>query len=102
MRSRYSAYALDIAEYILETTHPKSLYFEKDRKKWKAAIHEFSRSTQFIKLEVEKSGDDWVFFIAHLKRDGQPFLLKEKSHFEKINGKWLYLSGEVSTEAKTS
>lgn len=88
MRSRYSAYALGKADYILETTHPKSPYFEKDRKKWKKAILEFCKTTRFLKLEILGSGDDWVHFIAHLSRGN----LEERSLFEKVNSKWLYLS----------
>ncbi len=99
MRSRYSAYALGKSQYILQTTHPKSVYFEKDRKKWEQAIIQFSQATEFEKLEIEGSGENWVSFIAYLRQAGKPVLLKEKSHFEKIDGKWLYLSGEVSTTA---
>lgn len=101
MRSRYAAYALGKASYILQTTHPKSLYFEKDRKKWEQAILQFSQNTRFLKLDIEDSGEDWVSFTARLEQNGKPFLLKEKSRFEKVNGKWLYLSGEISTEAKS-
>ena len=96
MRSRYAAYALGKVDYILKTTHPKSVYFEKDRKKWEQAIRQFSQSTEFTRLEIVDSGENWVSFIAHLKQGERAFLLKEKSHFEKIDGKWLYLSGEIS------
>lgn len=88
MRSRYSAYALGKANYIIQTTHPNSPYFEKDRKKWKKAILEFCQTTQFLKLEILGSGENWVHFIAHLGHTN----LDEKSHFEQINGKWLYVA----------
>lgn len=91
MRSRYTAYALGKADYIIDTTHPQSPYFEPDRKKWKAAILQFSKTTQFVKLEILGSGETWVHFIAHLK----PRALEEKSHFQQLEGKWLYVSGEV-------
>ena len=96
MRSRYAAYALGKVDYILKTTHPKSVYFEKDRKKWEQAIRQFSQSTEFTRLEIVDSGENWVSFIAHRKQGERAFLLKEKSHFEKIDGQWLYLSGEIS------
>lgn len=102
MRSRYSAYALGKAAYILDTTHPKSIYFEQDKKKWEQAVLKFSKGTKFLKLEILGSGEDWVHFAAHLEESGVAFTLKEKSHFQKVDGKWLYLSGEVSTEARTS
>ncbi len=93
MRSRYSAYALGKADYIMETTHPNSSYFEKDKKKWKKAILEFCRGTKFLKLEILDSGENWVHFIAHLSRA----LLNEKSLFEKVNGKWLYTERDSKT-----
>lgn len=87
MRSRYSAYALGKADYIIITTHPQSPYFEKDRKKWKRAILEFCNTTKFLRLEIQASGEDWVHFRAHL--DGA--VLDEKSLFENVDGKWLYV-----------
>lgn len=95
MRSRYSAYALSLTEYIIETTHPKSVYFEKDRVKWAEAILQFARETRFVGLEILAYGETWVHFHARLMKNKSPFSLKEKSHFEKVDGKWLYLSGEV-------
>ncbi|MBI3508597.1 MAG: hypothetical protein HY069_03030 [Chlamydiia bacterium] len=92
MRSRYSAYALDLSAYILRTTHPKSPYFEKDRKKWQESVHLFSQTTRFLSLEIHGWGDDWVSFTAHLEQQGKKVLLKEKSHFEKLHDKWFYHS----------
>jgi len=98
MRSRYSAYALHQADYIIHTTHPKSPYFEKDRKKWEKAIQEFSHTTEFLKLEILESSEDTVKFAAHLRQKDRSFILEEKSHFQKIDGKWLYISGQVITK----
>jgi SEC-C motif-containing protein len=94
MRSRYSAYALGNTAYIIKTTHPKSPYFEKDRKKWEKGIAEFCKTTTFVKLEILDSGENWVHFAAHLKQT-EPLVLDERSTFEKVNGKWLYLKGDV-------
>ncbi len=96
MRSRYSAYALGLVDYIIQTTHP-----ENTRKKPVDEIRRFSQETQFVKLEIEGYGEDWVAFTAHLVQGGHPVLLKEKSRFAKLNGKWLYLSGVALTEAKS-
>lgn len=97
MRSRYSAYALHKTDYIIHTTHPKSRYFEKDRKQWELGIREFSRTTEFVKLEIIEAKEDTVKFAAHLKQENRTFILEEKSHFQKIDGKWLYLDGLVTT-----
>jgi len=96
MRSRYTAYAFGNGDYIIRTTHPKSPYFEKDRKKWEQAISAFCRTTKFLKLEILGSGADWVHFAAHLwQLDG--FILEEKSFFGKVDGKWLYIQGDFTT-----
>lgn len=101
MRSRYSAYALAKPLYIIRTTHPKSIYYEKDRKKWEEAILAFSHSTKFLHLDILDYGEDWVEFRAQLLQKDRSFSLKEKSRFEKVNDQWLYLSGEISIEENT-
>ncbi len=98
MRSRYSAYARGLAEYIIETTHPKNPLYEKDVKKWAGEILRFSKETRFVGLDILGHGEDWVEFSAHLIQGGQNVLLREKSRFAKLGGKWLYLSGVVSTQ----
>jgi SEC-C motif-containing protein len=90
MRSRYTAYALGKAEYIIKTTHPKSPYFETDRNQWKKGILEFCHTTKFLKLEILSSDDSSVHFIAHLSQKG-PLTLEENCHFEKVNNTWLYV-----------
>lgn len=98
MRSRYSAYALHHAPYIIATTHPKNSRYQNDLKKWTKEILEFSQNTLFEKLEVlefeEGNEIAFVTFIAHLSQRGKVVSFKEKSRFEKVEGKWLYLSGE--------
>lgn len=101
MRSRYSAYALQKTGYILQTTHPDSPYFEKDQKKWERAILVFCKTTEFQKLEILEVHEDSVHFAAHLKQQGQQLILDEKSHFQKLEGKWLYVQGEAKTQLIT-
>lgn len=91
MRSRYSAYALKNAEYIMKTTHPLSPSFEKDQDSWTKAILEFCAQSSFEKLEILKFGENWVHFKAYLGHG----VLEEKSTFEKLDEKWLYLNGEL-------
>ncbi len=52
MRSRYSAYALGLSDYIINTTHPDNPDYNEDTKQWREEIDIFSRYTQFEKLEV--------------------------------------------------
>jgi SEC-C motif domain protein len=51
MRSRYSAYALGLIDYIIQTTHPKTR--ASNLKKWADEIRRFSQESKFIKLEIE-------------------------------------------------
>jgi SEC-C motif-containing protein len=100
MRSRYAAYALNLATYIIQTTDCENPEFEPDFKKWQKQIEAFSKSTEFCDLKIldfKQEGDQaTVSFYANLKQMGQDMSFTEKSTFRKINGKWLYLKGEVS------
>lgn len=94
MRSRYSAFALGLCEYIMATTHPNNPDYTEDREKWITSILDFSHNTQFIGLKIndfiDGENEAFVTFEASLESG----LLKEKSRFLKVEGKWLYESGE--------
>jgi SEC-C motif-containing protein len=91
MRSRYSAYALGLADYIIDTTHPESPLFEKNIEKWNRSILEFSNSTRFIGLDIENESDNKVTFFAILNTLGKDTSFRERSLFKKEDGKWLYV-----------
>lgn len=95
MRSRYSAYALDLPDYIIATTHPRNPAYEKDLETWRKSIVSFSGATHFKKLEIgafeEKGNTATVTFTAYLEQAGQDVSFQEKSLFERIDSKWLYL-----------
>lgn len=94
MRSRYSAYALDIPDYIMATTHPSNSQYSENTISWGKSISEFSRNFSFEKLEIldstENSTVATVTFKAYLLHDGSDASFTEKSYFEKVNGRWLY------------
>ena len=94
MKSRYSAYAAGEADYIIETTHPDNPEFDPDRKRWKKSVLTFSRTMEFLGLEILENlpGDDEsiVTFRANLSGSFHT----ERSRFRKVDGRWLYLSGE--------
>lgn len=100
MRSRYAAYALGLADYIIETTHPGSPQFQHDQVLWKKGISEFSSHTQFRDLEilhfVESSPFATVTFVAHLTQNKKDVSFTEKSYFEKVRGRWFYRSGQLA------
>lgn len=101
MRSRYSAYALCLPKYIISTTHPANSQYCHDLDQWSQEISEFSEHTEFKKLEIIDFQDGEQFatvtFVAHLVQNKKDASFREKSSFEKIKGKWLYLAGQLST-----
>jgi SEC-C motif-containing protein len=91
MRSRYSAYALNLADYIIDTTHPLSPMYEKNKVKWIHSIDHFHKTTQFQGLVIENEEGDKVTFRAILSTLGKDTSFVEKSLFSKENGKWFYI-----------
>jgi peptide deformylase len=100
MRSRYSAYALSVIDYVIETTHPGSPQYSENKSQWAKAISEFCAHTEFRKLEILGSQERGTFgtvtFVAHLFQKGKDVSYTERSYFEKINGRWLYLRGQLA------
>lgn len=100
MRSRYSAYVLNIPEYIIQTTHPASPQYIQDHALWKEKIYQFSRHSIFQGLDIldsqEKDSLAIVTFVAHLLQENQDASFTERSYFEKRNGFWLYRSGQLT------
>lgn len=99
MRSRYCAYARDLPDYIIETTHPDNPNYQIDKAAWKKSLRSFSKNTLFDKLTILETikGDPEAFvtFRAHLRSQGKDVSFTEKSRFLKENGRWLYHSGEM-------
>ena len=91
MKSRYSAYALGKAKYIMKTNYNNTDTIE--------SIDEFSRNTLFKKLEIFEfiDGDDEAFvtFKANLLTNNSESSFTEKSRFIKENGIWFYVDGEM-------
>lgn len=102
MRSRFAAYALGLADYIIDTTHSDHPEFSKERAKWKESIETFSRATNFDHLTIEEfiDGDATatVTFTAHLRQGGSDATFGEKSFFVKENNRWFYKAGEIQGE----
>ncbi|HEX2580072.1 MAG TPA: YchJ family metal-binding protein [Rhabdochlamydiaceae bacterium] len=100
MRSRYSAYALGLVDYILKTTHPDHPDAKRPEEIRRKEIEEFCQTTTFRGLKIlevqEWDSKGVVKFTAFLRMDGHDFSFTEKSTFEKVNGQWLYLKGELS------
>lgn len=100
MRSRYSAYSLNIPDYIIQTTHPASSHFSDNKFGWRRSISQFATHSSFIGLEVldfkEKDTLATVTFTVHLSQDSKTSIFTEKSYFEKVGNQWLYRSCQLA------
>jgi SEC-C motif-containing protein len=91
MRSRYTAYVLNLEAYLLQTWHPQTR---------PASLNlPDNPPTKWLGLAVKRhttDGDDSaiVEFIARYKVGGKAHWLHEISRFRSIDGRWFYLDGE--------
>ncbi len=87
MRSRYAAYVLKLASYLLATWHPSTRpsSIDLDTPKW-------------LGLQVrhhQETGDTaTVEFVARYKVGGKAHRLHEVSRFIREDGRWYYVDGE--------
>jgi SEC-C motif-containing protein len=85
----------------MQTTHPANSQYRSNPSLWAEEITQFCRSTQFHRLEIIDSQEDGssatVTFLARLSQHNQDISFREKSDFEKVDGKWLYRSGQVES-----
>lgn len=91
MRSRYSAYVLELEPYLLATWHattrPESLRFEPGMK-WLGLTVKATGSNGADSGEVE--------FVARYRVGGSSAVrLHELSRFVREDGRWLYLDGTI-------
>lgn len=94
MRSRYSAYALHLIDYIIKTTHPKNPSHATQQDLWRKEILRFSETTSFDGLHIdsieEGTTSAYVTFTATLTQSKHDVSFTERSLFEKVDGVWLY------------
>jgi SEC-C motif-containing protein len=90
MRSRYSAFALDLTDYLLATWHastrPQHLDANEPGLKW-------------LGLEVRRhstldADHATVEFVARSKLGGRARRLHELSRFAREDGRWFYVDGD--------
>ena len=94
LRSRYAAYALGKAAYIMRTTHPDSPHWQRETAVWQRDILAFCRQTDFIGLQILVVGEDWVTFRAILRQGEQDASFTERSRFARHQGMWKYVAGD--------
>ncbi len=92
MRSRYSAYVLGLEDYLRATWHPDtcpvSLGLDvPPRPQWLGLTIKAHAPLGPTHATVE--------FVARYKLNSRAFKLHETSRFEKLDGRWLYVDGEI-------
>ncbi len=95
MRSRYSAFALHDAAYLLASWHPAT----------RPATIDFDPDLTWVGLEIlatEAGGPNdtsgTVEFRAHHRTAGRSGVLHEVSRFRRQDGPWRYVRGRLEDE----
>lgn len=112
MRSRYTAYSMGEADYLIKTWHPS-----KQTQLNRSDLLQSAKETQWLSLEVIKSAQKDAFGTVEFNafyqnreinsvpehaRDKGVNCLHEVSRFEKIADQWFYLDGKVDGELDSS
>jgi SEC-C motif domain protein len=91
MRSRYSAYVLQLTSYLMSTWHGTTSPGDLEP-------NPFMKWLSLEVLHAEESGDVGVVeFIAHYKENGKAGKLHELSRFVREGERWLYIDGQMMT-----
>jgi SEC-C motif-containing protein len=92
MRSRYSAFVLDLPDYLLATWHPSTR---------PSFLDPAPSGLKWLGLEVRRhalqdADHATVEFVARSKLDGRAHRLHETSRFVREDGRWFYVDGDVA------
>ena len=94
MRSRYTAFALGLSDYLLATWHPDTrpadLTPDTPPLRWLGLVIHAHHAGQ----ATDTTGT--VQFTARYKAGGRAGRLTETSRFVRLAGRWVYLEGDVS------
>ena len=97
MRSRYSAYVLQIMPYLASTLHPSQRhdYDEAGAERW-------ARESEWEQLEILGVDDDAadpdrgnVEFRAHYRRRGEKLVHHERAEFRRSGDRWYFYDGRM-------
>ena len=90
MRSRYSAFVHERADYLLATWHPNT----------RPASLDFDAGAKWLGLDVrahQMTGDHTaeVTFVARYRLPSGAVRMHERSRFVREDGRWLYVNGDA-------
>jgi len=96
MRSRYAAFVLDDAAYVLQSWHPDT----------RPAAVEPDAGLRWTGLDVLDTSGGGLFdaegvveFRAHYRDSGRPGEMHERSRFVRFDGQWVYWGPLLTAEA---
>lgn len=96
MRSRFSAFAVEDAAYLLRSWHPET----------RPPRVDFDAGQRWHELEILATGEGSAFhttgtvtFRARYTFRGEPGELREHSRFERYDGAWVYVDGDEDDRA---
>jgi SEC-C motif-containing protein len=92
MRSRYSAYVLDLIDYVLATWHPATAPGELELPplKWLGLEVRLAQATAQAGV---------VEFVARCRENGRAQRMHETSRFVREQGRWYYVDGIIEVQA---
>ena len=88
MRSRYSAFVIANIDYLQKSHHTTTRPSKFEKKE----ILAWTKSVEWVKLDVLQSTENTVTFKAFFYENGSLNCIHENSLFEKENGYWVYKS----------
>ena len=90
MRSRFSAFAVGDADYLLRSWHPST----------RPSSLDLDESLRWYRLDIVRTvaggpldARGEVAFTAHFRSPDGPGSLTEHSTFQRADGHWMYLAG---------
>lgn len=98
MRSRYSAFVVQDADYLIWTWHPDTCpsdIRQRDGQEWMGLS--ITDTVAGGMLDTEGT----VSFVASYRIDGVDRELQETSRFVKHDGRWVYLDADEASTVRT-
>ena len=94
MRSRYTAFVIKNADYLIKTWHPSC-----DAADFRQEIEAGFANTVWLGLTVfeaapgRDANEGYVSFVARFSEQNKPGAIIERSRFLKDSGQWYYIDG---------
>ncbi|WP_299017073.1 YchJ family metal-binding protein [uncultured Polaribacter sp.] len=91
MRSRYAAFVLANVDYLQKSHHSTTRPSNKEKEE----ILTWTKSVEWLKLDILSSTENTVEFKAFFYEDSNLKIIHEKSFFTKENNHWVYVNADI-------